>query len=140
MGNWNYVFPLNREAVDWLDEEGFPHPPLVSGNRMPTTREINDAFVSLGETPDHLQIDLDFEHPDHVPNECFKIRGDIVAKLKLLHYLARSCGQLWLYPDTGEIAVIMDYSMDPDAVARTWLEASERDHDWRYFYQHVYAT
>jgi len=140
MGNWDYVFPLNQEAVDWLDGEGLPHPPLATGNRMPTTREITEAVVSLGETSDQLQIDLDLEQLDRIPKECFKIRGDIFAELKLLAYLARSCGQLWMYPDTGGIAIIVDSSLEPDAVGRVWLDASDREDDWQFFYQQVYVT
>jgi hypothetical protein len=139
MGNWDYVFPLNQEAVDWLDSEDLPHPPLAHGNRMPTTREIKEAVGSFGEIPRELQIDLDFEQLDYVPKECFKIRGDIVAELKLLRHLAGSCGQLWMYPDTGSIAVIVDSSIDTEAAGRLWLEASERDHDWRNFYQQMYG-
>lgn len=139
MANWDYVFPLSQEAIDWLDGEALPHPELMSRNRMPSTREISDVVASLGEISNDFQIDLDFDGLDQ-PEECFKIRGDIFTKLKFLQKLANSCGQLWMYPDTGEIAVIVDTSLDPDAVGRVWHEASERDHDWQFFYRHVYAT
>lgn len=140
MANWDYVFPLNRETIEWLDGEGLSHPQLMPTNRMPSTREIKDAVSTVGELPDDLQIDLDFDNVDHVPEGCFKMRGNVVAELRILRQLADSCGQLWMYPDTGEIAIIVDVTIDPDVVASVWHDASDRDHDWHYFYRHVYAT
>jgi hypothetical protein len=140
MGNWDYVFPLNQEAIEWLDNEQLPHPPLLRGNRMPTTREISDAVALLGDVSQSLQIDLDFRDLDCVPGECIRIRGEIVTELRLLRCLAESCGQLWMYPDTGEIAVIVDVSIDPITAGRLWREAVEGNYDWPYFYRQMYAT
>ncbi len=139
MANWDFVFPLNEEALAWLDEQGLAHPPLAAGNRLPSSGEIADAVKTVGAPLEELQVDLDLEDRDRVPDECFKMRGEITAELRVLRRLSESCGQFWMYPDTGEVAVIVDESTDPVVVGALWREATGRDNSWEFFHERRYA-
>jgi hypothetical protein len=137
VSNWDFVVPYTTEATAWLVEQGFPHPAAAIGNRAPTLDELNQALAAV----DDSLVQVDLEAFQHGPNagQSFRLRGEIVQELTLLRQLATVCGQLWLYPDTGEPAVIVDESTDPRHVGNAWLRCRAAANAWQAFYVDVHG-
>lgn len=65
------------------------------------------------------------------------MRGNFPLELFLVHDLTERCGQLLLYPDTGDPPVVLEPGCDVERMASAWLEAVEEDGSWADFYQRI---
>jgi hypothetical protein len=94
MANWDFVFPYDQRAADWLDEQDLPHPIVRQGNRLPSTAEVTAAWRQFDT--DQLLLINDFKWDDgtYVPEDAFKLRGDLLVALRVLVRLSQDCGQL----------------------------------------------
>lgn len=126
MGNWDLIITYDKQATDWLAAEGYSHPPARPGNRLPTTAEIEAAAATLQGQLDGILVDTGVSN-------CLRIRGNLAQELKLLRLLSKTAGQLWLYPDCGSPAIVVDHDIDPESVAATWLRALAAPDSWAAF-------
>src|SRR5262249_14268431 len=111
MANWHLVVPYDERAAAWLRGQGYSHPPVRPGNRVPTQAEIDRAAHAIGIRPNApLLID------GVGVGDSFRVRGDLVLELRLLRKLSEDTGQLWVYPDCGDPAMVVDSGTDPEAV------------------------
>ncbi len=127
MANWHLVVAYDEGATDWLAAQGYRHPPARPGNRLPTEAEIAAAVRALGIGPDALLVD------GAGGADSFRVRGDMVAELRLLRLLSERAGQVWAYPDCGSPAVVVDPATDPEAVAAAWLRSLDAPDPWAAF-------
>lgn len=135
MANKDFVFAYDQRAADWLQEQGLPHPAARQVNRLPTEAEVAKALGALRLTP---RSSLQVEFPGAVPN-CFTIRGDLVLELRLLRLLCEACGQLWLYPDTGDPAIVVDSTLLPERTDAEYQRALAAEDSWGAFHGSVYG-
>jgi hypothetical protein len=157
MANFDLVSSYDEEFASWLEEQGYPHPAVRSGNEMPTTADMKWALKSehelsfkyprdaegelYGEDEDGQTFSIsgfDWEEERTIPGDYFTIRGSDVL-LPVLVRLCGRCGQLLLYPDSGDPAIILDASLDAEAVAEVYAEANEQEDPWAYFFEQMYG-
>lgn len=139
MANWDLVTAFNSESADWLDGVNLPHP-MPSVSRMPTTQRMKAAWQTF-DTAKALLIDgFDWDDPDYIPGDGFKMRGNRKIQLYILKSICKYCGQLLMYPDTGEPAIIVDETIEPSSVAHFHEECNKHDDSWERFYRGQYAT
>jgi hypothetical protein len=159
MANWNFVSAYDDDSVAWLREQGYFHPAVRPGNVMPTTAEMKWA-LEAEETLifDYPRSDgqlratreggsggtclvlegFDWEDARSIPGDYFTVRGSDVVLSVLIRLCAR-CGQLYFYPDTGDPAIVLDASLDAEAVAELHAEACEMADGWAYFFEQMYG-
>ena len=129
MANWHLVVPYDKAAADRLASEGFPRPPARPGNRLPTWAEVEHATQALGTPPDApLVIELSAD------GESRKMRGDVLARDALLRWVSELCGQLWVYPDCGSPAIVIDSSSSPEPLAAAWIASLDAEDSWQSFH------
>ena len=139
MANWDFVTLYNVEAEEWLQSMGLPHPARVK-SRMPTTQQLIAAWESSG-VPDAVLIDgFNWDEAAFEPDDGFRMRGDRRVQLRILKTICSFCGQLWMYPDTGEPAIIVDESLETGKVLRFHEECCKHRDAWDRFYRSQYAT
>src|SRR4051794_20633106 len=81
VANWDIVLAYDEQASDWLASQGYGHPPVRPGNRLPTFAEVEEAAVALGIGPDApLLVDT------IGATDSLRMRGDLVLELRLLRY------------------------------------------------------
>ena len=139
MANWDFIYAFNSEAADWLDGENLPHP-TPSTSLMPTTNQIVNAWRQFDDTQSVLIDGFDWDSPNDTPDDGFKMRGDLTIELEILKSICQSCGQLWLYPDTGTPAIIVDATIDPVRVTEFHKECNQFEDSWERFYRGQYET
>jgi hypothetical protein len=138
LANWDFVFPYNQRAADWLAEQNLPHPAVRPGNRLPSTAEIVVAWRQF-DTGHLLLIDgFDWDDQAFVPDDAFKLRGDRLVAFRMLAKLAEQCGQFWMYPDSGEPAIIVDSAPDAERTCSLHLAAGSTENSWQFFYRGMY--
>jgi len=135
LANWHLVVAYDERATEWLSSQGYPHPAARPGNRLPTPAEIEEAFQSLGFPPNALLYIDGFDLPDS-----FTVRGDLLLELRVLRKLCERSGQLWVYPDCGSPALVIDATIEPAEVAAAWLGSLNADDPWREFHEKVYRV
>ena len=143
MGNWDLAIRYDERATSWLASQGWPHPPARGENRDATTGDIVWALKETGydESPPVILIDgIDWNITHFVPTDGFTIRGDRLAAIRVLQKLAEKCGQIWLYPDTGEPAIIVDESTDPDSIFCLHVTCQSVEDSWEEFYRKAYGA
>jgi hypothetical protein len=128
VANWHLVVAYDERAAGWLTGQGYQHPAVHPGNRLPTLPEIEAAARALSIGPDAPLVIDGVGMADS-----FTIRGDLVLELHLLRKLSEQSGQLWVYPDSGSPAIVVDPSTDPEAVAAAWLAAQSAEDCWAAF-------
>src|SRR5262249_40833016 len=99
-------------------------PPVRPGNRLPTPAEIEAAVRVLEIGADMLLID------GLGVADSFTVRGDLVAELRLMRCLSERAGQLWIYPDCGSPAIVVDPDSAPEAVGAAWLWSLDAPDSW----------
>ena len=129
MANWHFVFPYGQDAADWLASEGYPHPPVRPGNRLPTWAEVERAVRILRLPPDAPLV-----IKPSADGESLLMRGDMLLELRVVRWLSEFCGQQWVYPDCGSPAIVIDASSSPEPLARAWLASLIAEDSWRSFY------
>ena len=139
MANWHLVFRYDGRATDWLAERGYPHPAARPGNRLPTRDEVSWSWAALGLAPT-AALAVDGFDDVAGDEDCFKVRGDLVLELRLLRHLCESCGQLWVYPDCGSPAIVVDAALSPERVAAAYREAEAADDGWAAFHESVHRA
>ncbi|MGN6371047.1 MAG: hypothetical protein ACTHN5_22560 [Phycisphaerae bacterium] len=128
MANWHLVLAYDNQAADWLAAQGYQRPLARSDNRLPTQAEIENAERTLGIGSDApLLVDC-----AGLP-ESFAMRGDLILQLQLLRRLSQLAGQLWLYPDCGSPAIVVDSTTDPETVSVAWLRSLRATDPWSEF-------
>jgi hypothetical protein len=141
MSNWDFVVAYDSQATDWLSSQGLPHPPVRSGNRLPSTAEVLSAWQHVDVQQLVLIDGYDWDDDNFVPNlAIFKLKGDRLVALRVLVVLCERCGQLWMYPDTGEPAIVVDSIVDPEQTLRVHAKAGAMENSWKIFYEQMYGT
>ena len=135
MAHWDFIFPYNDEAADWLMGQGYPHPPVRPGNRLPTWAEVEGAVLALG-LQDTMSLAMMMDHD----GDCLKGRGDLLLELRVVHSLCQECGQLWIYPDTGLPAIVVDAFVSPEGLAEIWLACQDLEDNWQVFHERAYGA
>jgi hypothetical protein len=141
MGNWDFILPYNKEASDWLEEQGLPHPPVLPGNRLPTPEEIKEALEALNISAANCSVLIDYftSEVDGKARECFQMRGNQVQKLQIIVKLCERCGQFWMCADSGAPAIVIDASLDPIQVAAIYAEVAFYEQGWEQFHARMYV-
>ena len=67
------------------------------------------------------------------------MRGNFPLELFLVRRLAERCGQLLLYPDTGDPPVVVEAGDDVGRMASLWLESVNAGDSWSGFYERLRA-
>ena len=160
MANWDFVSVYDDEAADWLREQGYPHPAVRPGNVMPTAAELKWALGAheklVFDYPPHgerlaareegrggarfIIEGFDWKKENWTPGDYFVLRGRSAVAFSVLIKLCERCGQLYLYPDTGEPSIVLDASLDSETVSELHREASEREDGWEYFFEALYGS
>ena len=76
------------------------------------------------------KLNLDEKKSDTMPR-------NFPLELFLVHDLTRHCGQLALYPDTGDVPVVVEPESDVGRMATVWLEVVKEQTSWAEFYRRV---
>jgi hypothetical protein len=139
VGNWDFIFSYSDEHSAWLGELGLPSPAVRAGNRLPTTAELEAAWSEVDKDQSVL-FDGDWPPARDQPLQALKVRGDLENSLRVLTALARVCGQLFLYPDTGEPAIVVDAVTVPQATAKAYRESVGGDASWERFYSRMHSS
>ncbi len=161
MSNHDLIFPYAAHFDEWLTQQGYPHPAVRPGNRLPTFDDIDWALAAYPELEieprwssddsrsvvekNQIGYALYFEHLNwktHMAepeSDFMTVRGSRHWEFALLIKLGERCGQLVLYPDTGEPAVILDSDSDLRRIDQEWSEASSRPDPWAYLYEPLYS-
>jgi hypothetical protein len=140
MGNWDFVFRYDESAASWLAEQGCEAPAVAGPSRLPTAAEVMRAWAEFDTDQELLIDDFDWDSPESVPDQAFKLRGSRLVALKVLVRLSGACGQFWLYPDTGEPAIVVSPTLDAERADRLHEESRDHDDSWRFFYNSLYRT
>ena len=141
MANWDHVLPYDEQVWEWLESECYPHPAVQPGNRLPSSGDVKWALSGAGIPANaFLVIDDNFDWNNNafIP-KALRMRGESLLELRLLTKLSERCGQLLLYPDSGEVAVVVDRSLDPQLVASLREDLSSAENGWRRFFAQLYA-
>ncbi len=67
------------------------------------------------------------------------MRGDLETELRVLMQLGHRCGQLWLYPDTGAPALVVDAALDIDEVAALYGCLVSAEDGWEQVHWQLYG-
>lgn len=144
MANWDYVFVYTQEGADALAALGVAHPTVREGNRLPTTGEVRQAIAECGDLTaeivgDRLYLSeagadgwslcldhFDWSDEANVPETHFRIRYQSLAQIKLLVLLCRRCGQLLVWPDTGDLPMVLEGTDDAATVFEQYEDASRQ--------------
>jgi len=140
----------------WLTLHEYPHPQVKAGNRLPTKVEIINAiemtgsfraqdvdrkeFFAISREPapgGEYEVRIgcsDWERLNISGNASITMHGNFEVELTLLEILSHRCGQLLLYPDTGDPCVVVEPGMDVGTVFALWKEAIKRIDAWQYFF------
>ncbi len=159
MGSCDVVIRYGEDAAAWLAAQKLPHPPVKVENRDATPEDVMWALRETGhdtaphETTEDIERALRETGYDTSPLNStgwvewkftpaggFTARGDRLAAIRVLRKLAERCGQIWLYPDTGEPPIVIDESTDPDSIFRLHLSCSSAEDPWREFHENAYGT
>jgi len=143
MGNWDLALRYDERATSWLAGEKLPHPVACSQNRHATTGDIIWALRETGcdaSLPAILIDGIDWNDPLSEAKDGFTIRGDRLVAIRLLKKLASRCGQIWLYPDTGEPPIVVDGSTNPELIFRLHEACNSLEDSWREFHRRAYDT
>lgn len=155
MANWTVIAPYSENDAAWLRKEGFPAPHVRDGNEMPSTADLKWALEAAeglefeypsGEDEFHAESEaggleisgFDWDDDPSTAGDHFMARGgdDLLA---LLVRLCERCGQLYYCPDTGDPAIVLTATLDPQAVAELHAEACEQEDPWAYFFEQMYG-
>jgi hypothetical protein len=157
VANFDMVMPYDTRMETWLNEQGFPHPKSSPANRFPTKQEIFDAVARTGS----LQVEsaeqgeffvvkkgakcgggyeirigcVNWDQLGAKDTDSITMHGYFKTELLLLELLSHKCGQLLLYPDTGDPAVIVHPDMDTEMIYKAWVECTKRPDSWECFYR-----
>jgi len=159
MANWHVISAYADNFAAWLRGQGLPHPAVRPGNQIPTTAEMKWALeaderlvfhyptgdgelwarVEGGTRSAGLIISgFDWDADRWTPGDHFFIRGSDVL-FSVLIRLCQRCGQLYLYPDSGAPAIVLDARLKPKTVARLHREACQRPDPWPYFFERMHG-
>ena len=159
MSNFDLVFVYAPDHAEEFRERGLPHPEVRPDNEMPTTNDLlwavgtfkNLSYDRLPRSEDgELTIHdektdcwfsvegFDWEKRNYIPGDYFTLRGRGYAAFALLIRLCERCGQLVLYPDTGEAPIVFDATLDAETVDELHTEA-QNDDDWGPFFEQMYG-
>ena len=81
---------------------------------------------------------FDWDADRTIPGDFFTVYGSEVI-LSVLIRLCERCGQLYLYPDSGAPAIVLDASLEAGAVAELYAETYEMKDAWSYFFENMYG-
>jgi hypothetical protein len=159
VANFDLVLTYTEDVAAEFRNNGLPHPPVAAGNEMPSTNDLLWALESLDnadyDVPERGEGDLDvsdtqgrhrfriggFDWEDRrtTPGDSFVIYGRGPLSFALLIKLCERCGQLVLYPDSGDPAVVFDAEWDVQAVYELYCEAVREEDSWRFFFEQAYG-
>src|SRR5579862_8422382 len=156
MANFDFVSVYDEEDAAWLAERGYDHPAVRPGNEMPTSADMKWALeaedtISFNRPSEEEELygkndngssfevsGFDWDHDNSIPGEYFTVRGSS-AILSVLIRLCQRCGQLYLYPDTGDPPIVLDQGSDAQAILKICAEARDQEDQWAYFFKHMYG-
>jgi hypothetical protein len=145
MGVLYSVFPLDEAIAVYLRDHGVDVPDPIAASRNPTPRELRLACNSqtgfkaeVFSPPTHswqIMIEgstapenepwtllnvTDFNGDETSPHSIWFEKGWPSLILRIVHTLSATCGPLVIWPDTGEVPVIVNSVDDPDILIATW--------------------
>ncbi|MGH7174495.1 MAG: hypothetical protein ACRELG_29870 [Gemmataceae bacterium] len=158
MANFDLISTYTDDDAAWLREQGYPCPIVQQDNEMPTTadmkwaleaeeglsfdypiRSSEDELYGVDEEGSGFRIrGFDWDEERSIPGDYFTVYGTMTI-LSVLIRLCQRCGQLYVYPDSGAPAIILDASLDSGAVAELYAEAWEQQEAWAYFFEKMYG-
>jgi hypothetical protein len=157
MANFDLVFVYDKKGAAEFEERGLPHPKVGAKNEMPNANDLLWAIDSLEfadydripySDNDELLVDhidagygiriagFDWANRHYVPGEDFAIYGHRLLSLAILIKLCERCGQLLVYPDTGEPPIVLDATMNADAVDTLHSQSES----WEEFFEAMYGA
>jgi hypothetical protein len=139
MSNWDFVLSYDHEAASWLSAQRLPHPQPRPGNRLPRTKEVIAARKSFDPAQLLLIDDFTWADDEYIPSGHFKVKGDLLVELHVLVRLSQACGQLWMYPDTGQPAIVVEAALDPELTYKVYRECANEENSWEHFHQKMYG-
>ena len=131
MGVLHSVLPLNESCIEWLDQEGVPHPAPTAGTRFPTPNEIKSALHQIGDYVVDLAADpstgewlatiteaksttgawadlrVSNYSSDDEPHEFYFPKGWPEIIFTVVEHLTRYCGPLVVVDDSSVIPIIV---------------------------------
>jgi hypothetical protein len=160
MANHDFVTPYDARMETWLHQKGYPHPTVSPGNRFPAKQEIIEAIRNSGslEVEDadareffavkkesrassrdyEIRIGCDdWDRLGETTTDSITMHGYFKVELLLLEILSHKCGQLLIYPDTGDPAVIVEPRMDVERVYQFWQDAIRQPDSWQHFFGNI---
>jgi hypothetical protein len=139
MSNWDFVVPYDSQATDWLEEQHLPHPAVRPGNRLPSTLEIAASWRKFDHDQSILIDNFQWDDDNYTPSSHFKLKGDWQVELNVLTDVCTKCGQLWMYPDTGAPAIVVDESLDVERTLALYERFYSAEDGWQRFYAEMYG-
>jgi len=157
MANFDLVFVYDKRFAAYFEERGLPHPKVGAKNEMPNANDLLWAidaleFADYDRIPysddDELLVDhiddgygiriagFDWANRHYVPGDDFAIYGRGPLSLAILIKLCERCGQLLVYPDTGEPPIVLDATMDADAI----YTLHSQGNSWKEFFEAMYGA
>lgn len=116
-------------------------PALIHGmTRAIKYVEVRDGELIESRPPLSYLARIHSFHWDELnanPNASITMRGNFALELFIVRNLAERCGQLVLYPDTGDPPVVVESDDDIGHAASIWLDAVKAETSWAEFYQRV---
>jgi hypothetical protein len=145
MGVIYSVFTLTQEIREWLASEGIDVPQSTVASRYPTPNEISatlnsmsdisveytipnpggtwQALMSTKPDPDNgpwTLINISEYKSDSIPQPLWFEKGWDDLIINILKKLSLTTGPLVLYPDTGDVPVVVTLETDINKVHRLW--------------------
>ena len=139
MSNWDFVTAYDSQATDWLAEQRLPFPAVRPGNRLPSTLEITTAWRKYDHDMLILIDNFRWNDDHYIPETYFKMKGDWRVELNVLTDVCNKCGQLWMYPDTGAPAIVIDAMLDVERTLGLYERYYWADDGWERFYAEMYG-
>ncbi len=105
-------------------------------DRIPSS-EDDELLVDHVEDGYGIRIaGFDWVNRHYVPGDHFAIYGRSPLSLAILIKLCERCGQLLVYPDTGEPPIVLDATMDADGVYTLHSESES----WEECFEEMYGA
>jgi hypothetical protein len=161
VANFDMVFVYDRKVAADLNKRKLVHPGVRRGNRMPTTGDLrwavdalDNATYDVSPRPDDDEWSVqeaneeywiriggfDWAKPTSIPGESFVIYGGTSRLgIAIVIKLAERCGQLVIWPDSGDPPIIVDGDDDATIVADCYHEFLEQSDEWETYFERMYG-
>ena len=135
------IAEVDRDCIHVLPPEDAPA--ALKG----MTRTVKFMEVQAGkvvESPHRAPLDRlvliechNWEELNVDPRRSITMRGNFPLELFLTQQLTECCGQLLLYPDTGDPPIVLEPGDDVEVFATAWLESVKAEESWADYYRRI---